>query len=474
MTILKDLQDALKDTKGMLKDIKMRRDDMQNRSLARKSSAATLQFPVIMSRSINLDTAQSVTKALERQYATFVQLVISLNPYLHLEKEKMEDYINRIHQNNPTMMDLIESCVNVYSDEAHELYLFMSLNEGCNGSVLTSNKEQSFCIEDHLNKNKLNDLYKPSQITMSVAESSLDYFCKKNNIVMENKTADVDKMVDEIEKADDQLALNKIKAKNELMIGQVRDIRKDEIERTTNAARFNADLAKAEAEYKSKVMVKLSDNDVKKANELVPTTLSVTMQELSKDTFGGNRTYVLGVKGLMHPVNSNDIVSNLIDGHKAGNKFFNFIRATSGEISFIKDFVLSIGEIKEDTIKKHSKDGSHWWSTLKRRRSMAKMKNRFGGGQLLPNASIVCSMEEIVEMKDVYGIDLMNPVHVKKIMDRYFLLGFAIVDEAQELCYFIFDGENEYQALSFKGLEKENNSRNDFKDIYKMINSGRL
>ena len=472
MTILKDLQDALKDTKGMLKDIKMRRDDMQNRSLARKSSAATLQFPVIMSRSINLDTAQSVTKALERQYATFVQIVISLDPYLNVSKERFEDYVGRIHQNNPAARDLLESCTNVYSDEANAIRIIMSLNEGCNGTVLSSNKEQLFCIEDHLNKNKLNDLYKPSQITMSVAESSLDYFCKKNNIVMENK--EYDKMVDEIEKAEDQLSLNKIKAKNDLMIGFGKEISKDKMEREASAARFKADLDRAEAEYKSKIMVKLSDNDVKKANELVPTTLSVTMQELSKDTFGGNRTYVLGIKGLMHPVNSNDIVSNLIDGHKAGNKFFNFIRATSGEISFIKDFVLSIGEIKEDTIKKHSKDGSHWWSTLKRRRTMAKMKNRFGGSQLLPNASIVCSMEEIVEMKDVYGIDLMNPVHVKKIMDRYFLLGFAIVDEAQELCYFIFDGENEYQALSFKGLEKENNSRNDFKDIYKMINSGRL
>jgi hypothetical protein len=68
----------------------------------------------------------------------------------------------------------------------------------------------------------------------------------------------------------------------------------------------------------------------------------------------------------------------------------------------------------------------------------------------------------------------MDPRNIKKLMDRYFLLGFVIVDESQELCYFMFDGENEPHALSFKGLEKENNNKNDFKDIYKMINSGRL
>jgi hypothetical protein len=38
----------------------------------------------------------------------------------------------------------------------------------------------------------------------------------------------------------------------------------------------------------------------------------------------------------------------------------------------------------------------------------------------------------------------------------------------------MFDGESSFQAISFNGLEKENNSRNEFKDIYKLINSGRI
>ena len=79
-----------------------------------------------------------------------------------------------------------------------------------------------------------------------------------------------------------------------------------------------------------------------------------------------------------------------------------------------------------------------------------------------------------MEIKDVYGVDLMEPKNVLRLMERYYLLGFAVVDESQELAYFIFDGERSYQTLSFKGLERENNNKNDFKDIYKMINSGRL
>jgi hypothetical protein len=285
----------------------------------------------------------------------------------------------------------------------------------------------------------------------------------------------------DIDDAKDQVDLKKIELKNKIkiqsqedMIKALGDEEKQKREDAMQRAKFNHDIAKAQAEYRTKTQVKLADNDVKKANELVPTTLSVSLQVKDGQSFGGITNFVLGIKGLMHPVNSNDMISNLIDGYKSGNKFFNFIRWTTGEISFLKDLLFNVNGIKEDVIKKHTKGNSHWWSTLKRRRTLAKMKNVFGGSKILPNVSIVCSMEEVAEMQDVYGMDLMEPKTVRRMMDRYFLLGFVVVDESQELCHFIFDGETNYQTLSFKGLEKENNNKNEFKEIYKMINSGRL
>ena len=469
MGILKDINDTLKDVKNIAKELSFKSDTIKGTSLAKMSSAATLQFPIIVSRSINNDTAQAVSKAMERQYATFVQIVISLNPYLDLQKDKdMSGYLKNIHQNNPTPIDLLESCTNVYSDEAYGLHMLMSLNEGCNGQILASNKEQMFSVEDHLNPIKINDIYKPASITLSVAESSLDYFCKKNNIITEA-------LEDDIDNAKDQFELNKIKAKEDYKRSNTKEI-EHLLNSNINNEKFNHELKKAEAEFRAKTVVKLSDNDVKKSNELVPTTLSLTMQIKDGKSFGGVSNFVIGVKGLLHPVNSNDMISNLLDGYKSGNKFFNFIRWTTGEISFLKDLIFNIDEIKDDVVNKYSKEKSHWWTTLKRRKTLAKTKAAFSGGRknILPNASIVCSMEEVMEIKDVYGVDLMDVKHVKKLMDRYFLLGFAIVDDSQELCYFIFDGENNYQAISYKGLEKENNSKNDFKDIYKMINSGRI
>lgn len=545
MGSLKELGEMLRDAKGIVKEIKCKRDDI-NVSIAKKSAASTLQFPVIMSRSINVDTASNVVKALERQYAIFVQMTIQLNPVINWDEDDIPGFVQKIHQNTPTPIDVIESCINVYSDEELGLRMIMSLNEGCNGQVLRSNKEQMLVIEDHLNKNKLNDLYKPEQITLEQANATLDYFMlteakhrpKKDNGkqtfksfdeygkayhsvnngenpepsnagthvnmgegaggVDENKgaTSDPNKGAKANNKTEEPKATNTTKETKKSDPKQKESketnkttghndgsgkqeyynrLRGEEERRKLAAekAKMKLEVDKANAEFRSRAIVKLADNDVKKCNELVPTTLSVTLQQIKGDNIGGNITFVLGIKGLMHPVNSDEMVSNLLDGYKDGNKFFNFLRWTSGEISFLKDLLFNVDGIKEDVIKKHNK-GSHWWTTLKRNKNLARIKNTYGKNRILPNATIVCSMEEVMEIKDTYNVDLMDPRCIRKLMDRYFLLGFVVVDESQELCYFMFDGENEHHALSFKGLERENNNKNDFKDIYKMINSGRL
>ena len=537
MTILKDISDTLKDAKNIVKELDV--NVKKPTSLARLSSEATLQFPVITSRAINVDTAQSVVKALERQYAIFVQIVISLDPYLDFERDKrgMPDYLRRIHQNNIDIndfKDLKENAMEFYTN-IDGSSMFFSINEGSSPKVISSNKDQCFCVDDYLNDNILNKMYSPSKISLQEALASMDYFLKKNNIEilteakekekkgngykkpknnnrnnnnsnnnneksLSERKFDYQREKDRLDRAANlRKEINRNKREEEKDLYQrekdKRDyqhqverekildnraereyqhkIEQDAIRNQLEKDKFEKDLTKLRSDVNSRVSVQLSDNDVKKCNELVPTTLSVVMTEKQGEHFGNTHTFIIGVKGLMHPVNSDEIISNLLSGFKTGNKFFNFLRWTTGEISFVKDLVLNINGIKEDALRKY-KGGSHWWTTLKRRKTVAKLKNIRGKNQLLPNASIVCTMEEISELKEAYGLDLMEVKNIKKLMNTYFLLGFAIVDDAQELCYFIFDGESNYQAISYSGLEKENNGKNDFKEIYKLINSGRL
>lgn len=533
MTILKDITDTLKDAINIAKELDISLN--KQTSIAKMSSDATLQFPVIISRSINVDTSQTVTKALERQYAIFIQMIISMNPYLDLEKDRnLQGYIKKnLHQNTANLIDLNESAMDLYTDMFGNTMLF-SLNEGCSGQVLASNREQMFNPDQYLNNKILNNLYTSKNISLESAMLNLDYFYKSNpDIITEAKNDDKDedeldpdnyygsdyykdievdqkiegnriakeknliekkklahqKVMDrkklQADQFDQELAKNKEKldrkkfAHQQMMDREKLRMNQHEIEmdraaREADDKKFKHELNKTKWDYQSKTMTKLSDNDVKKCNELVPTTLSVTLQIKDGSSFGGVSNFIIGVKGLMHPVNSDDMISNLLSGFKSGNKFFNFLRWTSGEIKFMKDLILNMDNIREDVIKKHKKNGSSWWGALKRRRNVAALRRIKGSGRILPNATIVCSMTEVNELKEAYGMDLMNSKIVQKIMKSYFLLGFAVVDDSQELCHFIFDGEDKYQVVSFSGLEKENNSKNDFKDIYKLINSGRL
>ena len=48
-------------------------------SIAAKASEGILQFPVIISDSVDYNTAVTVTKALERNYSSFIETIISMN-----------------------------------------------------------------------------------------------------------------------------------------------------------------------------------------------------------------------------------------------------------------------------------------------------------------------------------------------------------------------------------------------------------
>lgn len=524
MTILKDISDTLKDAINIAKDMDISLN--KQTSIAKMSSDATLQFPVIISRAINVDTSQTVTKALERQYAIFIQMIISMNPYLDLDKDRnLQGYIKKnLHQNTVNLIDLNESAMDLYSDIFGNTMLF-SLNEGCSGQILASNREQMFNPDLYLNNKILNNLYASKNISLESAMLNLDYYYKSNPEILNEANGEVDPDVYQYYKdieVDQKIESNRIAReknlieKKKLAHQKVMDKKKlennkieqelektkrsferkkfshqqmmdreqlrmnkhkiemDKAAREADEKKFKHELNKTKWDYQSKTMVKLSDNDVKKCNELVPTTLSVTLQIKDGNSFGGVSNFIIGVKGLMHPVNSDDMISNLLSGFKSGNKFFNILRWTSGEIKFMKDLILNVDNIREDVVRKHKKNGSSWWSALKRRRNVAALRRIKGSGRILPNATIVCSMTEVDELKEAYGIDLLDGKVINKIMKTYFLLGFAVVDDSQELCHFIFDGENKYQVVSFAGLEKENNNKNDFKDIYKLINSGRL
>lgn len=459
MGFLRDVTDTIIEIKNVFGKV--------NASTARKYSSistrsmeGTLQFPVIVSKSMDIDTLQIVSKALERQYASFIQTVISMNPDLHISKDvDAAGYLRKFHQNTGIKQTLDDvgnisldykldtknttsignsaralfEASQVVSEMDEDLLFFSGVYEGSTGRVVAENKKQLVDLFEHVRTDILNNKFTPQ--TPSFRFTNENYTNYHNRILREA----------EGDKANGTAVENRGGSRSNDFSGKMVPDRM------------------------------LRDNDVRKSNELVPTTMHVRVQRINDNQEAqGYLDFIIGIKTTLHPVSSDEMTTNLLNAIRQKGKFFNFIRWTSGEISFFRDFMFNIGEIKSD-VANRSNGSSPWWITLKRRRSLSKIKSNLQGrNQILPNATIVVSMDEVDAIRSEYGFDLMKPDTVDKIMGIYFLLGFVVVDNSAQIAHFLFDGQTNYQSVSFGGLERENSSKTDLRDVMKVIDRSKM
>lgn len=197
----------------------------------------------------------------------------------------------------------------------------------------------------------------------------------------------------------------------------------------------------------------LLDNDIKKCNELVPSLMIVTF----RDQNNNEKHFVAGVKARLIGVDSYDIADRVYSKNKDRAGLVNLIRATTKEISFVKDYLLAIDRAKIDakrnSVKNHS---GRIWKTLEKRSTRSVWKRMTGQtNDAAAITTLVVSQQLINLIKKEYDVDLANVKTASMIMDSYNLLCLCIVDESMEVARFLYDGDSYYEDLSFNSLERE-------------------
>ena len=218
----------------------------------------------------------------------------------------------------------------------------------------------------------------------------------------------------------------------------------------------------------------LVDNDVKKSNELIPTTITNKIYFHNNDGTLCYTEVLYGVKCISHAIPSEELLYNLIKAVEEKRSLFKFIQWTTGEIAFFKDFLFTTDALKREAI--GTNRDSNWWRSLRNRARMSRLRRfTFSKKEILPNTTIVISMDEIEYLINSSGIDLYNNKKaVQILLETFFLLGFVIVDGGAEIAHFFFDGEETFQSFSFSALEKENkNSANEIKSMISLMNKMR-
>lgn len=428
MGILNDISEVVKSVSTLVRtnSSAMKKN---NDSLAKKAKEGILQFPAICSNSLDADTLSMASKALERNYATFAQIVYTMNCVAQVDEIKgVGDFINKFHTNigNTGTIDVLNLALKEALEDYSQTELDGMVLETilCKGSTNTIIHENSINLKEYMsgfNLDVLNDLFIPADIRKEIIEENIAY--NKNHR----------KYGDSLLEAEDEKNPNL----NRIVIP-------------------------------SKV---LDNNELKKANELVPTTLTLKINFMDKNgNLAGERTFNIGVKVTLHPASSEEIINNLCSARDTG--FFKFIRWTTGELSLVKDVLLNLNEIKLDVVNKTA-GKSGWFSTFKRLKAKSTILSKFSKGAqgFHPLGTIIISMDEAEIIKNKSGLDLTRVSDVKKVMDKFMLLGFVILDPATQTAMFIFDDSPDFEMQPFSGLKREGNGSNtDLKELLKVMN----
>ena len=220
---------------------------------------------------------------------------------------------------------------------------------------------------------------------------------------------------------------------------------------------------------------RLIDSDFKKSNELQPTMLVVTFNVVGDNgDIIDRKSFICGVKCRMITTPSIDIAERLLATNKSKLSFKNFIRATTGEIKFNKDFLFAIQQQKLQA-KNDAKRGeaAKIWNTLKARSN----KNIFrklsrDGNDASAITTLIVSQDTVNFMKNTNKFDLSTVKNAKLIMSNYNLLCLVIADDANEVVKFLYDGQDMFEQQAYSFLEKENNDKS-YKKIINLMSQNR-
>ena len=545
MTILRDILDV-KDSVGSFKDSST--DSLKSNahnSIAREAAPGVFQFPALVSPTLSLEETSMITKALERNYVSFITIITSIDSVT--DEKSIKQYLSRIHQNSDTTRNtnislgsIRESSIfsipkidagrltklkeaeenligimksinidNLKSSNADEKmfddeddiivnYDDLEENEQCNVNRVIKEKclKENFKIFKYNKNSGINSIVLLREDTTDTIQVLMIKNLKDNSLrLVEGVTVATGNLgVDSSEKNILNESINSLKTyvpdlnmnilndatinnNNYNIIGRgpIKEKYRNIIQERSIANELQNDTDFSGAitvnNPRETVVEKdvLRDNDVKKANELMPTLLH--LKTFFKDSNNSLNAvdYMIGVKVVIHTVNSNVMIDNLVKGLKRGKAFFNVMKLTTGEMSFFKDFVFAVSRIKDDVTSKFK--GNPWFNSLIRRRKYSRILKAVNlKSQLVPNTTIVISMDEVEQIKIEHNIDVMNVDTVYEIMNQLFLLGFVVVDSSIQTAHFLFDGQKHFQEYSYNALERENsNSAKEVQNIMKVL-----
>ena len=424
-TYLKDIMDIWDGIKNIAKDgglekILSKKGPMLGKSsLAKASSNLVMVFPVICSRGISIENASMVSKAIEKNATTMLQrMFASWQVMDSSDVSSVEDYIRQFHANissSAVSLDELFKIANAMDESAIEP------------------------LVEFKNDMRNLDYYLPTDIN----EDSLRSYTVHEGAVRPPRRPRYSRDRDNDRDNSEDYAFEKLK-----------------------------NIAATAKNYSDYFKNQVSDSEFKKANELMPTSLIVNFSIKDNNKIIDYQNAVVGVKAKLYPISSEDIIKHISEKNADKNWLTNFFRATTREISFMKDFVLAIDKAKIDAMSMSVRNSTSdkMWKVLERRATTSRLKRAMRQNNTAAAITTLCvSQEEIEYLRKNYNMDMERVSNVISLFKSLNLMCICIVDESLEVAKFIYDeDEPMWETISFTHLERES-SDNTYKRVVNLM-----
>ena len=411
------------------------KNDYMGGSVSKYVKDLVMTFPTMFDTSLSPSTAGMISKANERNVVTMLELLFGS---MQLTAKDGREALQKVHNNLKTPLD-IDDIANFLSENG----VITKTNSNMVGKVR---------ISDYITEmNSYLKIKQKSYPVNSLNETSLmDYMVYKdyygNDVVRKTSGKSILKEADNDKFADDREEREKRREKREIEKAQ-----KEELPRL------------------------MTDMDYKKANELTPTLIVVTFNRLNTGGTDEKATFIAGVKSRLIPVSPSDVIERLAAKKNTALNFLNFVRATTGEISFCKDFLFAVKQSKI-LAKNAAKKGpvAKMWNVLDARH----VKNnrnalRGSGNDASAITTLVINQETVNMLKKDYNYDIEDPKVARYIMSEYNLLGLIICDESIETAKMLYHGNEGFELNPYSFLNRENNDSKAYKEVINLVNQTR-
>lgn len=488
---IKDLVDTLKDLKGGFAEFGV---FANRRSIADSATDGIAEFPVVVDSTIPLDDAVTIARALERKFASFMLITLTMNPYLQTDGTTVPsaaEYVKKYHQN---MRD-IKPRIGLDLDTALSLEGFdqivdkydLDYSAVAEGAVIMAHKiyenvdsrvankqhcRYNFTIESVTNPMVLNKV--GTKYPVSEAKGNSGKSSGGNSGGSGGGSNNGSGSGGGNSGGSSNSSSRGTSSSNSGNDRHGYSRRPININTTVNPQIIGQNKGSSKPTFADRRQLNHSvDAEFRKANDIVPTMLHLRVYPVDPKTNEQVKDaidFVLGIKAILHPVDPMKLVDTLAAGIDGNNTFLDFIKWTTGETRFFKDFLFAIDKQKHDAVAMGD-EAKKWMIASKRRGNVSRALSRFSKNALYPIVSLVITTDSLEILKENYGYDLDKmPALINSLFKTYFLLGFVKINTASQRVDIMIDNVDNVETVTLSTLSKEGSlDDRKFKDMMRMI-----